>query len=69
MNSKLAIITTEPNELCAELHNRMPVCSNPSPGRSGLGKSLPSGRTEGPARAVSIGRNDVLAGEARELET
>jgi len=24
-----AIITTEPNELCAELHNRMPVILNP----------------------------------------
>jgi hypothetical protein len=26
---KLAIITTTPNELCAEIHNRMPVILKP----------------------------------------
>jgi putative SOS response-associated peptidase YedK len=37
-----AIITTEPNELCAELHNRMPAVLKPDPGRSGLGRNPPS---------------------------
>jgi putative SOS response-associated peptidase YedK len=34
-----AIITTTPNDLCAELHNRMPVVLNPEPGRFGSGRS------------------------------
>jgi putative SOS response-associated peptidase YedK len=33
-----AIITTEPNELCAELHNRMPVILNPDTWRVWLGE-------------------------------
>ena len=36
-----AIITTTPNELCAELHNRMPVVLKPESWRVWLGKSLP----------------------------
>ena len=38
----LAIITTTPNELCAELHNRMPVVLGPDTGRHGSGKSPPT---------------------------
>ena len=34
-----AIVTTTPNELCARLHNRMPVVLNPKPGPSGSGRS------------------------------
>ena len=34
-----AIITTEPNELCAELHNRMPVILNPDTWPVWLGRS------------------------------
>ena len=30
-----AIVTTEPNELCAEIHNRMPVILKPEHGRNG----------------------------------
>jgi putative SOS response-associated peptidase YedK len=33
------IITTRPNELCAELHNRMPAVLKPAPGRFGSGRS------------------------------
>jgi putative SOS response-associated peptidase YedK len=32
-----AIITTKPNELCAQLHNRISWSSNPKPGRRGAG--------------------------------
>ena len=37
-----AIITTEPNELCAELHNRRRWSSNPSPGPFGLARKPPA---------------------------
>ena len=59
-----AIITTEPNELCAELHNRMPVALKPRSCRVWLGEE-PAGpvRSEGPARAVSVSGNDVSACE------
>ena len=33
-----AIVTTEPSELCAELHNRMPVILSPEVGPSWLGE-------------------------------
>jgi len=33
------IITTTPNELCAEVHNRMPVILPPEAGQSGLTRS------------------------------
>ena len=33
------IVTTTPNELCAELHNRMPVVLGPMHGPRGSGKS------------------------------
>jgi putative SOS response-associated peptidase YedK len=32
------IITTQPNELCAELHNRMPVVLKPDPWPAWLGE-------------------------------
>jgi putative SOS response-associated peptidase YedK len=34
----VAIVTTVPNALCAELHNRMPVVLGPRRGRLGLGE-------------------------------
>ena len=33
-----AIVTTEPNELCAELHNRMPVILSPEVWPAWLGE-------------------------------
>ena len=36
--SSLAIITTMPNELCAEIHNRMPVVLKPAAWRLWLGE-------------------------------
>jgi len=41
-----AIITTTPNELCAELHNRMPVVMKPEGWPAWLGRGA-----GGPARA------------------
>ena len=35
-----AIITTSPNELCGEIHNRMPAILEPETWRSGLARSL-----------------------------
>src|ERR1700758_1986660 len=49
-----AIVTTTPNELCAELHNRMPVVLAPEAWPMWLG-------AEGLARALPIGGDDVLA--------
>ena len=34
-----AIVTTEPNELCAQLHNRIPWFSRPRPGRNGSARN------------------------------
>jgi putative SOS response-associated peptidase YedK len=34
-----AIITSTPNELCAELHNRVPVVLKPDVGRHGSARS------------------------------
>jgi putative SOS response-associated peptidase YedK len=34
-----AIVTTEPNELCAQLHNRMPVVLAPEAGRHGSARN------------------------------
>ena len=39
-----AIVTTEPNELCAQLHNRMPVVLNPKPGRRGSARNRRTNR-------------------------
>ena len=59
-----AIITTTPNEPCAELHNRMPVVLGPEVcGRPGSGRSRGPEATQGPSRAVPIGADDLLAGE------
>jgi putative SOS response-associated peptidase YedK len=59
-----AVITTTPNELYAELHNRMPVVLKPEAlaGLAWRGNSRPV-RTQVPARAVSVGGNDRLACE------
>ena len=57
-----AIITTTPNQLCAELHNRMPVVLKPETWGVWLGgRGCGRGLSEGHARAVSIGRDDLLA--------
>ena len=39
-----AIITTTPNELCAELHNRMPVILGPETWPAWLGEEPADGR-------------------------
>src|SRR5262249_35246576 len=56
------IVTTQPNELCAELHNRMPVILKPEAWPVWLGERRPV-RSEGVARAVSVSGNDLLACE------
>ena len=73
-----AIITTTPNELCAELHNRMPVVLGPQVWPEWLGeepeantathgKQTPAGHTEGiskrPTSSPSGGGDDLLACE------
>jgi len=59
-----AIITTTPNELCAELHNRMPVVLGPGDvagvARGGARRGSPA---QNYARAIPGGTDDVLAGE------
>ena len=58
-----AIITTRPNELCAELHNRMPVVLKPETWRVWLGEEPADASAESFAHAVSIRRDDLLARE------
>jgi putative SOS response-associated peptidase YedK len=57
-----AIVTTTPNELCAGLHNRMPVVLGPG---TWAGLARRRGRrctpAEGPPRALSIGKDGRLA--------
>jgi putative SOS response-associated peptidase YedK len=52
------IVTTAPNGLCAELHNRMPAVLAPAAWRAWLGEEPAD-----PSRALSIRGDDVLAGE------
>jgi hypothetical protein len=58
-----AVTTATPNELCAELHNQMPVVlkSNNRCGSVRIRRTRIS--SQGPARTVSVRRNDVLAGK------
>jgi putative SOS response-associated peptidase YedK len=57
-----AIITTSPNDLCAELHNRMPVVLKPGAWPVWLGEEpVRRVRAQGFARPVSLGRDDMLA--------
>ena len=59
-----AIITTTPNELCARLHNRMPVVLKPEAWPVWLGEEFGRGiRAQGPADADPFGRDDLLARE------
>ena len=59
-----AIITTKPNELCAELHDRMPLVLGPSDvagvAQRETGAPMP---TQILSRALSIREDDLLAGE------
>ena len=57
------IVTTVPNELCAELHSRMPLILKPRCRHYGSVKRRPACRSQGAARALTVGRNDLLAGE------
>jgi hypothetical protein len=59
-----AIVTTEPNELCAQLHNRMPVVLPPARSvadmaRRGAGRPDATQIFAGP---VPFGRDDRMAG-------
>jgi SOS response associated peptidase (SRAP) len=59
-----AIVTTKPNELCAELHDRMPVVLAPEVWPVWLGEEPADPRQlKSPSLAVSIGGHDLLAGE------
>jgi putative SOS response-associated peptidase YedK len=40
-----AIVTTEPNGLCAKLHNRMPVILGPQGGQHGSATTPPTRRS------------------------
>jgi hypothetical protein len=40
-----AIVTTEPNELCAQLHNRIPVVLAPEAWRNGSARNRPTRRS------------------------
>jgi putative SOS response-associated peptidase YedK len=58
-----AIVTTRPNELCAELHDRMPVVLGPEAWPAWLGKEPADAPTESPSRALPIRGDDLLASE------
>ena len=61
-----AIITTTPNELCAELHNRMPVVLEPQVWPEWLGRGTGRRSTsKGPAHSLSGGGDDLLAVSTR----
>ena len=56
-----AIVTTTPNELCAELHNRMPVILSSEAWPDWLGEEPATPFAQIPARAVSGSADDGLA--------
>ena len=67
-----AIITTPPNELCAELHNRMPAVLNPEACRSfvAAGKqsifSVQSNRANAALDGIGVDLNAAVVEEARQ---
>ena len=59
-----AIVTTTPNELCAEIHNRMPVILKPEAWPVWLGEEPADERAaEGAAGPLPFRRHDLLAGQ------
>ena len=58
-----AIVTTTPNELCAKLHDRMPVFSSPKPGRPGSARNRQRDAAQIAAGTLPVPRHDLLAGE------
>ena len=59
-----AIITTEPNELCAPIHNRMPVILKPEDWPLWLGEQPADvAGIEGAAGALPVRRHGLLAGQ------
>ena len=59
-----AIVTTEPNELCAQLHNRMPVVLAPEAWPAWLGEEPAEFRADqGSAGPLSFRRHGLLAGQ------
>jgi putative SOS response-associated peptidase YedK len=59
-----AIITTPPNELCAELHNRMPVVLKPDAWPAWLGEEAADVRDlKGNAGPPPLRSDDLLAGQ------
>jgi putative SOS response-associated peptidase YedK len=65
-----AIVTTEPNELCARLHNRMPVVLGPEAWPSWLGEQQADVPHLKALRPLPFRGHDLLAGEpaCRERE-
>jgi putative SOS response-associated peptidase YedK len=66
-----AVITTTPNELCARLHDRMPVVLKPETWPAWLGEEpTDAGGAQGPPQTLSIRRDDLLAGQrpCRQLQ-
>jgi putative SOS response-associated peptidase YedK len=64
-----AIITSEPNELCAELHNRMPVVLKPEMWPAWLGEQPATVRDLKAMLAPQpFRRHDLLAGEHARRE-
>jgi hypothetical protein len=57
------IVATTPNDVCVELHNRMPVVLAPDawPGGGGGGGTAPA---QGASRALPFRGDDLLAGES-----
>ena len=59
-----AIVTTEPNELCAELHNRMPAILAPEAWPAWLGKEpADEPRLKSLLRPLPCRGHDLLAGQ------
>jgi putative SOS response-associated peptidase YedK len=64
-----AIITTTPNEVCAELHNRMPVVLKPDAWSVWLGEEPAVASTlKGLLAPVPLGGDDLLACECAGRE-
>ena len=59
-----AIVTTQPNELCAEIHNRMPVILKPDAWPVWLGEEpADEPQAQGAASPLPRRRHDLLAGQ------
>lgn len=62
-----AIVTTEPNELCARLHSRMPVVLKPEAWAAWLGEE-PVDEAQNAAGPLPFRRHDLLAGQRAQRQ-